>query len=596
VPAIIDWLLENWECYVGVSFLFRNDPTKNAEDVNVATTAAKPLQGIAELCRKKNSHLDLQFTICKSLLSSKYTSQIWKNLQEESITFMVHPSIPAAYKSLQEQCLQLLIARNCLSLMAYDKKIKVLCFLFNKNEPLFILALENDNLENRKLISLFSKDISLKNSEPLLRLVHSAFIRGNRTDLEMYAHCIVPVLNEFLSKFWLLIKADISSGFLKLFPELQLRAYIAGNIFLKLYDLFNEESKTDKRNEYLLLMSQLPQDIFTHIGGFSDGLSKETLLSFVMQLILTKDPVLVAKAIEWTSCLSTRYRELWFHSISLLDSQLDQNPEYWQIIVANVEKILIYCSTEQILKLVPSIWDYYLNLPEQDKKLLSPLQTAELKILAMKAGIDCSDWQLSLHKIKSVANNFFRYGQKKVDEFFQWQEMSSTAKKITRFAIGAIVSQVVERLAGLPYFNDMIPYISTPDVASVSLLSYIDLCFPEMASDAYGKSFIAGIIHNRVFSKAIAGTQAAKLIPVMMPDESAADFKIYKKLFEKIDFKRAVYKIPLGIVAGSCAAAVSEKIAQFFFNNPAIVSLIASSATAYFTSSRADHSSFYNVE
>lgn len=33
VPAIIDWLQENWDCYVGVSFLYRNDPTKNAEDL-----------------------------------------------------------------------------------------------------------------------------------------------------------------------------------------------------------------------------------------------------------------------------------------------------------------------------------------------------------------------------------------------------------------------------------------------------------------------------------------------------------------------------------------------------------------------------------
>ncbi len=36
VPAIIDWLLDNWDCYVGVSFLFRNDPTKNAEDLGYA--------------------------------------------------------------------------------------------------------------------------------------------------------------------------------------------------------------------------------------------------------------------------------------------------------------------------------------------------------------------------------------------------------------------------------------------------------------------------------------------------------------------------------------------------------------------------------
>jgi ribonucleoside-triphosphate reductase len=36
VPGIIDWLLDNWECYVGVSFLFRNDPSKNAEDLGYA--------------------------------------------------------------------------------------------------------------------------------------------------------------------------------------------------------------------------------------------------------------------------------------------------------------------------------------------------------------------------------------------------------------------------------------------------------------------------------------------------------------------------------------------------------------------------------
>lgn len=33
---IISWLLENWETYVGVSFLFRNDPSKNAEDLGYA--------------------------------------------------------------------------------------------------------------------------------------------------------------------------------------------------------------------------------------------------------------------------------------------------------------------------------------------------------------------------------------------------------------------------------------------------------------------------------------------------------------------------------------------------------------------------------
>ena len=33
VPSIIDWLLKNWDVYVGVSWLFRNDPTKTAADL-----------------------------------------------------------------------------------------------------------------------------------------------------------------------------------------------------------------------------------------------------------------------------------------------------------------------------------------------------------------------------------------------------------------------------------------------------------------------------------------------------------------------------------------------------------------------------------
>lgn len=33
IPEIIDWLLDNWECYVGVSFLYRTDPSKSAEDL-----------------------------------------------------------------------------------------------------------------------------------------------------------------------------------------------------------------------------------------------------------------------------------------------------------------------------------------------------------------------------------------------------------------------------------------------------------------------------------------------------------------------------------------------------------------------------------
>ena len=33
VPGIVDWLLDNWDVYVGVSFLFRADPTKTAKDL-----------------------------------------------------------------------------------------------------------------------------------------------------------------------------------------------------------------------------------------------------------------------------------------------------------------------------------------------------------------------------------------------------------------------------------------------------------------------------------------------------------------------------------------------------------------------------------
>jgi len=33
IPAILDWLMEHWDTYVGVSWIFRNDPTKTAEDL-----------------------------------------------------------------------------------------------------------------------------------------------------------------------------------------------------------------------------------------------------------------------------------------------------------------------------------------------------------------------------------------------------------------------------------------------------------------------------------------------------------------------------------------------------------------------------------
>lgn len=36
IPEIIDWMMENWNEYVAVSFLFRADPTKNAKDLGYA--------------------------------------------------------------------------------------------------------------------------------------------------------------------------------------------------------------------------------------------------------------------------------------------------------------------------------------------------------------------------------------------------------------------------------------------------------------------------------------------------------------------------------------------------------------------------------
>ena len=36
IPEIIAWILDNWDVYVGVSFIYRNDPTKTAEDLGYA--------------------------------------------------------------------------------------------------------------------------------------------------------------------------------------------------------------------------------------------------------------------------------------------------------------------------------------------------------------------------------------------------------------------------------------------------------------------------------------------------------------------------------------------------------------------------------
>jgi ribonucleoside-triphosphate reductase len=33
IPDIIDWLMSNWDSYVGVSFIYRNDPSKTAADL-----------------------------------------------------------------------------------------------------------------------------------------------------------------------------------------------------------------------------------------------------------------------------------------------------------------------------------------------------------------------------------------------------------------------------------------------------------------------------------------------------------------------------------------------------------------------------------
>jgi len=43
VPAIIDWLMENWDSYVGVSFIYRNDPTKTAEDLGYPYLPQQPV-------------------------------------------------------------------------------------------------------------------------------------------------------------------------------------------------------------------------------------------------------------------------------------------------------------------------------------------------------------------------------------------------------------------------------------------------------------------------------------------------------------------------------------------------------------------------
>ena len=36
IPAIVRWILKNWDSYVGVSFIYRSDPSKNAQDLGYA--------------------------------------------------------------------------------------------------------------------------------------------------------------------------------------------------------------------------------------------------------------------------------------------------------------------------------------------------------------------------------------------------------------------------------------------------------------------------------------------------------------------------------------------------------------------------------
>lgn len=43
VPGIVDWLMENWDSYVGVSFLLRTDPTKTAEDLGYPYLPQQPV-------------------------------------------------------------------------------------------------------------------------------------------------------------------------------------------------------------------------------------------------------------------------------------------------------------------------------------------------------------------------------------------------------------------------------------------------------------------------------------------------------------------------------------------------------------------------
>jgi ribonucleoside-triphosphate reductase len=74
VPDIVNWLLDNWDYYVGVSFIFRNDPTKTARDLGYdylpqeVVTKEEYEDYVSKLSEvdldKGNSHADLEEEGC----------------------------------------------------------------------------------------------------------------------------------------------------------------------------------------------------------------------------------------------------------------------------------------------------------------------------------------------------------------------------------------------------------------------------------------------------------------------------------------------------------------------------------------------------
>jgi ribonucleoside-triphosphate reductase len=78
VPDIIEWFMKNWDSYVGVSFLFRNDPSKSAVDLGYpylpqeVTTKEKYEEYVSQLKpfvldeKEKNEHfsIDVGASMC----------------------------------------------------------------------------------------------------------------------------------------------------------------------------------------------------------------------------------------------------------------------------------------------------------------------------------------------------------------------------------------------------------------------------------------------------------------------------------------------------------------------------------------------------